>query len=218
MILDNLFAPFALKISSLKTLSIRQKIINFFFVGSPHINNLILCRQAEVPVTRQESRNMKDRIIGSLGNVRTLQLAGWAFECFTAYRLNHQLSKLEKILLLDFNVCLKNMEGLTNLIGHADGVKKLHISLPPTVAFRNSAVHIINIQGFTGKLYEMSHIKFMMAHFPRLRHLEVTLIREMDEAQSGAYADLISDFPMLSASVEIVMGSEEHFICKNIEA
>ncbi|KAK1367994.1 hypothetical protein POM88_034090 [Heracleum sosnowskyi] len=80
MILDNLFAPFALKISSLKTLSIRQKIINFFFLGSPHINNLILCRQAEVPVTRQESRNMKDRIIGSLGNVRTLQLAGWAFE------------------------------------------------------------------------------------------------------------------------------------------
>ncbi|KAK1367991.1 hypothetical protein POM88_034083 [Heracleum sosnowskyi] len=80
MILDNLFAPFALKISSVKTLSIRQKIINFFFLGSPHINNLILCRQAEVPVTRQESRNMKDRIIGSLGNVRTLQLAGWAFE------------------------------------------------------------------------------------------------------------------------------------------
>ncbi|KAK1367996.1 hypothetical protein POM88_034088 [Heracleum sosnowskyi] len=85
MILDNLFAPFALKISSLKTLSIRQKIINFFFVGSPHINNLILCRQAEVPVTRQESRNMKDRIIGSLGNVRTLQLAGWAFEPHTTH-------------------------------------------------------------------------------------------------------------------------------------
>ncbi|KAK1368000.1 hypothetical protein POM88_034092 [Heracleum sosnowskyi] len=141
--------------------------------------------------------------------------------CFTAYRLNHQLSKLEKILLLDFNVCLKNMEGLTNLIGHADGVKKLHISINENTSgnidsdFERVLEHF---SGFTGTLYEMSHIMFMLAHFPRLRHLEVTPIKEMDEAQSGAYADLISDFPMLSASVEIVMGSEEHFICKNIEA
>lgn len=87
-------------------------------------------------------------------------------------------------------------------------------TLPPTVAFRNSAVRIINIQSFTGTLYEWSHIKFMLAHFPRLRHLEVTTIKEMDEAQSRTYALLISSFPMLSAYVDVVMGYMKFRICR----
>lgn len=80
LILNDCHNHLALKVLSLKTLFIGQKTMNFFFVGSPHINNLILFRQTELPITQQESQNMKNRIIARIGNVRSLQLSGRAFE------------------------------------------------------------------------------------------------------------------------------------------
>lgn len=89
---------------------------------------------------------------------------------------------------------------------------------PPTVALRNSAVRIINIQSFTGAFYELSHIRFMLENFPRLELLEVTPIKEMDEDQTRACAELISRFPVLSTDVDIALGSVKFKICKNVEA
>lgn len=80
------YGHFELKILNLKTLSIRLKIMKFFFVGSPHIDNLILCRLTECPFPLAESQH---RIIDSLGNVRSLQLDGsWAFEVPISYLIS----------------------------------------------------------------------------------------------------------------------------------
>lgn len=85
---------------------------------------------------------------------------------------------------------------------------------PRIVALSNSVVGKINIQSFTGTVYELSHIKFMLAHFPRLRHLEVTPMKEMDRVQSSSFALLISSFPVLSTDVDVVVGFMKFKICR----
>ncbi|KAL1834501.1 hypothetical protein ACET3Z_004152 [Daucus carota] len=236
---------FWLNVVSLKKLVIRQRIMNFLVQGSPHVDNLILYREAELPITWQESERVKEHIIESLGNVKSLQLGGWAFECLAGHWSNHQFTKLEEILLLDFNVCLKNTAALTKLISQAVGVNKLLISINQNSAgdhgiytdrnfesvlanfsddeyvkqpknalsnnssLRNSTIRVVKILGFTGTIYELCHIKFMLAHFRLLRLFKVTPIKDTDEDQSRAYAKLISSYPRVSADVDILMGSEE---------
>lgn len=69
-----------LNISSLKTLVVRRRNMNFSFMNCPNIDHLVLSRVAAGGITQQESENMKANIINRLGNVRSLHLEDWAFE------------------------------------------------------------------------------------------------------------------------------------------
>ena len=88
---------FRLNISSLKTLLISNRRMNFSFISRPHIDDLVLCRGADLGITEEESENMKVNIINKLGNVRFLQLDGWAFEVIFIYflSLNVKICKLQ---------------------------------------------------------------------------------------------------------------------------
>ncbi|XP_063943207.1 F-box protein At5g03100-like [Daucus carota subsp. sativus] len=240
---------FRLNISSLKTLLISNRRMNFSFIGRPHIDDLVLCRGADLGITEEESENMKVNIINKLGNVRFLQLDGWAFECLPANNssANHSLKNLE-VLALEFDVGLSNQTKLNNLIVGAKCLKTLLISIKqkntaeyhsiytdgkfervikyyldraygpikPTVYFGKNTVPVssstlqnINIKDFSGTLYEVSYINFVLAHFQHLRVFEVTPVEEMEEEEILAYAELFSMFPRVCRDVYMLVGSEE---------
>lgn len=236
-----------LNISNLKTLVICKRNMNFSFIGCPHIDELVLYREAELGITQQESENIKASIINRLQNVRSLHLAGRAFECLAAYRSieNHQLTNLE-VLGINFNACLQNQKQLTDLISSAKRLKTLviwttqncysgHYSIftdcnfkkvsayvsdnsyeaEPTFCLRKNAgvnstgLQKIYIEDFAGTINEVSHIKFMLAHFPHLRVIKVTPIRGMNEDKTRGYAKIFSRFPRVSTGVYMLVGSEK---------
>ncbi|XP_063943212.1 F-box protein At5g03100-like [Daucus carota subsp. sativus] len=240
---------FRLNISSLKTLLIRNRRMNFSFIGRPHIDDLVLCRGADLRIAEEESENMKVNIINRLGNVRFLQLDGWAFECLPANNssANNSMKNLE-VLALEFDVGLSNQTKLNNLISRAKCLKTLLISIKqkntaeyhsiytdgnfervikyyldhaygpikPTVYFGKNTVPVssstlqnINIKDFSGTLYEVSYINYVLAHFRHLRVFEVTPVEEMEEEEILAYAELFSMFPRVSTDVYMLVGSEE---------
>ena len=78
-----------------------------------------------------------------------------------------------------------------------------------TVPVSSSTLQNINIKDFSGTLYEVSYINYVLAHFRHLRVFEVTPVEEMEEEEILAYAELFSMFPRVSTDVYMLVGSEE---------
>lgn len=182
---------------------------------------------------------MKANIINRLGNVRSLHLDGWAFECFAYHSIeNFQFTNLE-VLSLDIDVCAMNMRELGKMIHQVHGLKTLVISSIvqdiyagdyaivsnpdfeklsahflnneniPRVGLGNKALQNVDIKNFRGSLDEVMLIHSVLRHFPHLRVLNVTPMMKIDEDRLCDFAKLFSRFPRASTNVCMLLGSKE---------
>ncbi|XP_074356554.1 F-box/LRR-repeat protein At1g52650-like [Apium graveolens] len=181
-----------LNILRLKTLVVRRRSMNFSIINCPNIDEVVLSRVGAGGITEQEYENMKANIINKLGKVRSLQLAGWAFQI------------VEDLYAGDYAIVtdppFKEMS-IYFLLTKNKGY--------PRVGFGNEALHDVEIKNFRGSMDELKLIYSVLEHVPHLRVLKVTPMMEIDEDLLSDFAKLFSRFPRGSTNVCMLLGSQE---------